>query len=335
MNQQLNTPTFELVNHVWADHALRVPTYRVGRINYGRGRSYVKLLEGELERPFRLYTSLTTAIAQSAPMDYGLLQWYMRLGEAEANRILDLTANYGTLMHQVFGEYLISGEYDLTKLEDVVQEFLNREEYYQPETAEWASKLRYDLVAFIRWCQVHQVRPLGVEYVLLSEAGYGTLIDLVCDLQWPVKGNHGEVFASGEKKGLPKETTKFLPRRAIINFKSGRHAFYRNNGLQVMAEKKLWEENFPELPVDLVLNWAPKEWIIEPDYFVKDWQGEITDQELNAVLTLATIRFAERAQEKRYVSVNGYAFRDKDVMDLVRIITAEEFAIEKFTTIPA
>jgi hypothetical protein len=57
----------ELVNTDFFDRdAIRLPDYKVGRVSYGNGRSYIRIIDGDIERPFRLYTSLTTAINPSA-----------------------------------------------------------------------------------------------------------------------------------------------------------------------------------------------------------------------------------------------------------------------------
>ena len=41
-----------------------------------------------------------------------------------------------------------------------------------------------------------------------------------------------------DRKGEPKETTKVIEKTAIINFKSGKHGFYRSNGIQIECERQ-------------------------------------------------------------------------------------------------
>src|SRR5690606_26774355 len=94
--------------------------------------------------------------------------------------------------------------------------------------------------------------------------------------------------------------------RAIINFKSGRHGFYRSNGIQIEAERQLWEENFPDLPLDAAFNWSPKDWTGgSPTYNLKDWTGDISMDEVEAVMKLADIRYASKAERKQYTSISG------------------------------
>ncbi len=328
---------FENVNTDWFDEtALRLPNYKVGRVSYGDyGRSYVKILEdGTIEQPFRLYTSLTTAINQCAPMEKPLLEWYAKHGMSEANRLLKDAQNYGTLMHKLIGKWLVENNIDFGTIQDEIDEYCSTVNYYSPEVSGWNRKLKFDLTAFIYFTKERNIKPLGVEYVLLSEKGFGTLIDLVCEMDVSETGFFGEVYKSGDNKGQPKETKRRKRIRAIINFKSGRHAFYRTNGLQIECEKQLWEENFPDLPLDGAFNWSPKEWDSTPSYNLKDWVGEITQPEIDAVLQLAEIRFGTKAVNKKYVDVYGTQWRDKD-LNCVHISTVEEFCTKKYSNTPA
>ncbi len=302
---------FELVNTQWFDEtALRLPNYKVGRVNYGNGRSYIRLNEDRtLENPFRLYTSLTTAINSCAPMERGLLEWYCKNGLAEADRLLKESQHYGTLMHLLIGQYLTDNYIDLDTIETQIDIYLSENNYFTQESRYWPDKLRSDLAAFIYFAQVHKIEPIGIEYVLLSDKGFGTLIDLVCRMQIEEKGFYGEIYKSGDKKDQPKETKQWVSRVAVINFKSGRHAFYRSNGIQIECEKQLFEENFPDIKIDCALNWSPKEWTIFPDYNLKDWSGEIEQKEVEAILDLAQVRFADKAVNKKYIQVHGKAYK--------------------------
>ena len=117
---------FELVPTEWFDpSAIRLPSYKVGRVNYGNGRSYIRLNEdGTLESPFRLYTSLTTAINSCAPIERPLLEWYCKWGLAEAERLLKLKQHYGTFMHQELGYYLTMNYYDFDTIQERVSAYL-------------------------------------------------------------------------------------------------------------------------------------------------------------------------------------------------------------------
>lgn len=328
---------FENVDTEWFDKdSLRLPAYKVGRVSYGDyGRSYVKILEdGSLEQPFRLYTSLTTAISKCSPMEKPLLEWYCKLGMVEADRQLKISQHYGTLMHKLIGQWLIERKFDFGKIQEQIDEYIALNNFWQPEVYGWARKLKQDISSFCNFSIERDIQALGIEYVLVSGKGFGTLIDLVCKMDVSETGFFGETYKQGDRKGEPKETKRRKRITAIINFKSGRHAFYRSNGIQVECEKQLWEENFPDIKLDAAFNWSPKDWDIEPGYNLKDWVGEITQAEIDAVLSLAEIRFGTKAVNKRYVDIYGTQWRDKD-FGCVHISTVEEFCTKKYSNTPA
>lgn len=324
--------SLELVNTQWFDHdAIRLPNYRVGRVNYGYGRSYLRILNDELETPFRLYTSLTTVISQCSPMERPLLEWYCKLGLTEADRQSRMSQHYGTLMHLLIGDFLKTSTFDFETIGDQVREYLSNENYWQPETDDWEEKLRYDVAAFIQFANDYKIVPLGVEYVLLSNRGYGTLIDLVCKMTVEEKGFWGEVYKSGANAGQPKETKRSREVVAIINFKSGRHGFWRSNGIQVECERLLWQENFSDVPVERCYNWSPKEWDTTPSYNLKDWTGEIEQVEIDAVLMLANLRYGQKAMNKKFVSVSGQYYSTRGLEDCVQIKEVEQWCREKYS----
>jgi len=57
---------------------------------------------------------------------------------------------------------------------------------------------------------------------------------------------------------------------AIMDWKSGRHGFYPNNEAQLILYRRLWNENFPYMPIELIYNWSPKNWTEEPSYNLKE-----------------------------------------------------------------
>lgn len=313
---------FELIQTQYFDEtAHRLPAYRVGRVNYGNGRSYVKILpDGQLEEPFRLFVSLTTAISQCAPMEQPLLEWYCKHGYEEANRLSRIAADYGTLMHLEIGKYLINGYYDFQEVEQVISD------YGKSVQPDWKYKLRYDVAAFITFAQSVNLTPLAVEQVLVSERGFGTLIDLVCEMDWQSEGHYGEVYKSGDRKGELKLTKRTARKIAIVNFKSGRHGFYRSHGIQCECERQLFEENYPDIKLDLSLNWSPKEWQTMPSWNLRDWTGEIEQDEIDAILTLAKLRYGTRAMNKKYINLPDMAFKQRPITEEITLMSVEEYS---------
>lgn len=329
--------SFENIITEWYDKdALRLPNYKVGRVNFGQGRSYIRInQDGTLESPLRLYTSLTTAIGTCAPMEQPLLEWYCKHGLQEADRLMKLAQHYGTLMHLEIGKFLIEKVYDFDGCADAVEKYTSAHNYWQPECAEWETKLKYDIAAFIQFYHDYKVVPLGIEYVLLSQRGFGTMIDLVCKMTVKVDGlDYDNPYKSGPRKGEPRECKVDKEVMAIINFKSGRKGFYRSNGIQIECERQLWEENFPDLPIDMACNWAPKEWTAAPSYSLKDWTGEISQGEVDAILQLANIRYASKAENKEYMTISGVVTGEESLMEAIKKETIEEFCNRKYGNTP-
>lgn len=333
----------EYVNTEWFNpDALVLPAYKVGRVTLGEedGRSYVKLTEDyELEEDFRLFTSLTTAINCSrGGMPPQLLEWYCKHGLKEAKRLLRLSQHYGTLMHIMFGEFLRNGEMALNDINSMVDSYLQDKNFYQPECDDWPADLQKDLLAFAQFCFDCNVKPLAIELMLVSDRGYGTPIDLVCKMNIEVWGFFGETYKTdckGGRKGDPKESKAEKTIIAGINFKSGKHAFYRENGLQCIMEKQLFEENFPDIKIDAAYNWAPKEWKSTPSYNLKDWADEsFTQEEIDAVIKLAQIRFGEKANSKSYMNIDGVVLLGASLEENISFDTIEQFCKKRFTTNP-
>lgn len=315
--------------------ALRLPPYKVGRVNFGKGRSYIRINEDGLESPLRLYTSLTTAINTCAPMERSLLEWHCRLGLQEAERYTKVAQHYGTLMHLEIGKFLIEKVYDFDQTNEVVQDYTSKESFWQPECEEWAMKLKYDMVAFIQFYHDYKIVPLGIEYVLLSERGFGTMIDLVCKMTVQVDGlDYDNPYKSGPRKGEPRECKVDKEIMAIINFKSGRKGFYRTNGIQIECEKQLWEENFPDMPLEGAFNWSPKEWTSNPGYNLKDWTGDISQQEIDAILTLAEIRYASKAERKEYLNISGVVTGLESLQQALGKESIEDYCNRKYGNVP-
>lgn len=330
--------TVEFVPTEWFDEtAIKLPNYKVGRVNFGQGRSYIKIeQDGSLAQPFRLYTSLTTSIAQSMPTPKALEDWKFQNGKKEADRLMKVAAHYGTMMHIEIGNFIKEGVYDLDACEEVVQNYTSDNNFWDNDCNEWAHKLKEDMLAFVQFYNDFEIVPLGLEYVLLSDSrGFGTPIDLVCLMTVTENGlDHNDPYKTGPRKGEPREVKVKKQKRAIINFKSGRKGFYETHGIQMECEKLLWDENFPESPIDIAMNWAPADWKTTPSYKTKEWQGTTSQAEIDAILKLAQIRYQAKAEKRQYMSMSGVISTSDSVSGAVHFEDVEDFCNRKFGNTP-
>lgn len=330
--------TVEFVPTEWFDNtAIQLPNYKVGRVNFGKGRSYIKIeADGQLAQPFRLYTSLTTSIAQSMPTPQALEDWKMMHGKKEADRLMKVAAHYGTLMHLEIGKFIKEKAYDLDTCQQVVEDYLSDENFWDNDCVLWADKLKEDLLAFVKFYNDYEIVPLGLEYVLLSDdRGFGTPIDLVCLMTVTEDSvNPNDPYKSGPRRGEPRECKIRVQKRAVINFKSGRKGFYETHGIQMECEKLLWDENFPESPIDIAMNWAPADWKGAPNYKIKEWQGTTGKDEIEAILKLAQIRYQSKAEKSKYMSMTGVISTAESVSGAVQFEDVEDFCNRKFGNTP-
>jgi len=292
----------------------------------GNGHRYYHTIEGDV---VTFYPSVTSIIDATQPMPYHLKKWIADMGLRQAERYRDERAAYGTFMHMMIGELLIKGTLNLDTLEEEVASYctFNGHDY---DWTLWVHELKKDLVSFARFASEYNIKPLAIEMMLASDThGFAGAIDLVCEMTLQVKGFWGEVYKSGEKKGQPKETKQPQTVIAIVDFKSGRHSFNESNDLQANMYMMLWNENFPELPVERVYNWAPKDWqrLDEDDvpYYLKDQTSD--DSKCEVPHMVALFKYRERHKPKDVLSIsgsitigetNGLLVQRKAIEDVVR-----------------
>jgi hypothetical protein len=218
--------------------ALREAPRKLYRYDGADGRWYYTVPDttaaGETARA-RLYPSVTTVLRQAGPMPPYLLKWTSDYGQRRASQIAQEKADYGTLLHILFGEFVIASEVDLDGIAASVLEW-SAFKRLPWDTVGWAEMLRQDLVGLAAFLLEHEFRPLGVEVPLASdELGYAGCLDLV-----------GYCGAD--------------PEPAIVDFKSNRNAFYPEQEIQLAAYRTLWNENFPEFKANRLILWGSKDW---------------------------------------------------------------------------
>jgi len=264
----MNGIQLELCEPYFIDASIMKRTeYTLMRLDNRGKRIYYRLVNNEP----RIYTGVTSMIKATMPTSPQLIEWYKKNG-SNSEDMTNEAADYGTLMHILAQKILVTGEYDFQNLTDDMKAYATDEGLDIKSFVNHAyTKIQYDLLAFCQWVLDYKVTPIAIEQVLCSdERGTAGAIDLVCQLTLTEKGFDGTVYKSGPQKGAKKEVKIEKTCIAIVDFKSGRKGFWESHEIQLKEYQELVQENYPDLKVEKLFNWSPKEWKTGPSYNFKD-----------------------------------------------------------------
>lgn len=264
--------TVEEIRAVYFDSdALREPAYRVYQLNSGGHRYYYRFNEcGDPE----FYPSVTTLLKQVMPTSPFLMNWMIENGKEGAAEKRDLAAAYGTFMHIQFEMLIINRRFDFDTVHETLLSYMERENLPEKVFNEWLPKIRKDVLAFAQFVRDYNVKPLAIEIGLVHPVHrFAGCIDLPCVMTDPKTGEQ-------------------YP--AIVDFKSGRKGFYEEHELQLHLYREMWNVNFPEVPIDRVFNFSPKDWRTKPTYNLKEQTDSVNARKIPHLLALATIEDEKR-----------------------------------------
>lgn len=236
---------------------------RLYRVDSSTGRWYY-----DPDTPDTLYPSVTTVIGGAMPTPYALLELRGNLGNDGYHQYMNIKADYGTLLHKAFSQYIESGHYDFRDAEiewDHIQALIRDalpqvKAAVRKHTKMQVFKKYFASVA--HFCKLHDVKPLLIEQVVKYDDGdirYAGAADLVCTMTIAERGYHGERYKSGAKKGLPKETLANVTVTALIDLKSGTWGFSDQHEIQLHAYKLAVEQMYPYIKIDRVYNLSPRD----------------------------------------------------------------------------
>lgn len=268
------------------------------RLDMGENRVYYRFVD---DNPV-FYTSVTTLIKKTLPTSPFLIKWMVDKqgeGKEEAHE----KSIYGSFLHQEVGSMLITGKYNLDTIGDRLRPFLIKEQ--MPENRlKWSEELKKDILSFAQFAIDRELEPLAIELVLYHPTdGYAGALDIVGNLSW-------------NKKRI----------RAVVDVKSGKKNFYESHEIQLKCYWNMWNIHFPNLPVDAVFNWSPKDYrTATPTYNFKDQSDSKNLAKLPFLVELARIE-AEKFNDKtliikgqidltKGISVN---IEEKYLTDLIR-----------------
>ena len=272
--------------------ALREPPYRVFQLNSKDKRYYYTIDNG---RP-TFYPSVTTIIRNTVPTSPFLERWKADLGAEKAAAYMEERAAYGTFMHAQFERLLMEKAYDLDKLKGYLRDYM--EDNKLPDSfIYYADELKKDILSFAQFVIDYKVKPIAIEVALVHPTGYAGMIDLPCTMLKKIGGE--ERVAT------------------IIDFKSGRKGFYEDHEIQLGLYREMWNVNFPDLQIERIANFSPKEWRKKPTYNYKDQTKAKSLAKIPYILALSRL---DECDKDEFTAVSGVVTLN-DETDLENNIT--------------
>lgn len=306
------------------------------RIDGGGGdRYYYRAEQSEQGVSFIIYPSTTTFCKKVLPTSPFLLKWMKEQGQ-EADKVRDLAADYGTLMHICIADFLISG-YDFSATREIVAAYLQNLGHHKSLIPVWTKKLNKNLASFKQFCIDWEIEPVLIEAMLASdEIGLAGTIDLVAKMRSPkirkeyaktceryhkaidkYFKDHSAWRENPGKKAEPVLEEEFLnepqlPEKIIgsVDFKSG--GIHESADLQLQINKIIFHENFPNVKISQSLNWSPKDWETEPTYTIVDQtESRYTYDAINLLLDYYNFMYPEEVANKKVFEFSGVIFNDE------------------------
>lgn len=283
-----------------SENYVKAPPILLRRINVNGRRLYFYI---DVEGKPQFFISVTTFIKAAMPTSPFLIKWIAEKGYDEAQAYSEERAHYGTFLHIQTGQLLIDSQYDLDGLTTKLEAYMKANSL-PLSFMNYAEDLKRDVMSFAQFCIDVNYKPIAIEMVLCHpEYGYGGALDHVGVMDVEEKGFFGEVYKSGPRKGEKKETKQKRRAIAIIDVKSGRKDFYDEHEVQLEAYKEAWEYWFPDLPIERLYNWSPKNWRKTPTYNLKDQTGSVSREKLTHLVSLAKID--DKKYDKRVTVLRG------------------------------
>lgn len=247
------------------------------RLDHNNHRNYFTV-NSETNQLDKIYTSVTTFAKEVMPTNDGLLMWMKNKTAEEQSAILKSSATYGTLMDILFNQLIISGE--IKDIESQVFKFTMSERLYNIDLDKWTEQLKKDCLSFAKFIKDYDVKPILVSCPLASDSlGIAGTLDLLCEM------NDKILTKTDIKKGVENKRIKcivdYKAKIGDMTLKSERNSFYDAECLQLKLYRMLVFDMFPELTVNSLYNFSPKNWRTNPDYNLKCWDDTQVSDRMN------------------------------------------------------
>lgn len=258
-----------------------VPKFIVNRYDDSKSHRFYYFMDGGIRKSG---AGITTWLDKVMPESDFLTEWKLKFSN-DWRHVLNLTANYGTMLHACFAHIIINREQPPQEMIDVAIDHIRGLQKYSPKIS--TNMIYKDLICFKRFQEEFNVKPILVEALLpvsYRDKYYCLTLDLLCEIDYVEKERvevEDGVYVRGAKRGQPKfktevrETVKKI--YAIVDFKSNafqkdQKTFFDAHKYQLVGGAKAVEQNFG-IVVDKVFNWSPNNWRSDVgDYTLHEWK---------------------------------------------------------------
>jgi hypothetical protein len=308
-------------------------------------RFYYKLFrnsDGKISvRWYRGVTSIIGNANTQAEME-SLMNWAADMGE-NFNKYRQLPANYGTMMHEFAGLYLMALRsnnpeeqaiyHNLDYTNKYIDGIIKQNGWHVPEDVKdkWYKRARHNMMSIKRFCEENKVVPIAIEFPCADdELGLAGTIDAIVKMTIEEKGFWGETYKIGENKGKPKETKREREIYAIVDFKFPSGAgIYRKYAIQLEFYRMMIEKNY-NIKIERVYNMNPMNQSKSYNYGLTDQTGLVDVREMEALMILAEFRMQipDWGIEIPY----GIMEPNKPVNEMIKTMNLNEYLINKYTS---
>lgn len=325
--QIADNTTIEQMQAIFFDSAaLREPNYRLFQLNTHGNRYYYKN-DGE---SVEFYPSVTTILRKVAPENHFLTEWRLSLGKEAADAYTMERARYGTFVHGLLQELVITRKFDLDSVREKLEKYVEREKLPYGFVDAHEEEVKEDMIAFATWILDYDVQPRAVEIALYHpEFKYAGMLDCVCNMRVSPISEEKKALekVKGDKEKEGKIMAEFSERiDAIVDFKTTRKEFVEDHALQLGLYRLMWNATFPDRPIDRIANVAPKGWAATakkvPSYRF-EWQSE--NPVLRKLPYIIDLYGLEEEESKNVTLIGGVIDLDKKPLtNNVEVISLEK-----------
>lgn len=293
--------------------ALKEANYRLYQLN-SRGKRYYYSLDSEGK--VTMYPSVTTILHDIMPENKILTNWKVSMGKEASEAYTMERANYGTFIHGQLASLMMTRSYDLDGMYEALAKYAERNCLPIAFADAHEEEAKADIIAFAKWMKDYDVRPYAIEIAIYSPTlKVAGMIDCVCTMR---------KYAIDDKKNA--DNAERI--NAIVDFKSGKKGFHDEYKIQLELYRRMWNENFPETPIEQIFNIAPKDWLgtvkKQPSY---SFEEQTADPILAQIPHLLAIYALREESERKIVNMTGKIDLDGEINN-VKVYTLSELVEE-------